>query len=265
MSKFKFVNIVDIIFISVATFLIIFAWIQFFIKKFILSLVISAILAIGIIMLLKWLKNRKYLANQARINKSSQFALFKLAIQTMPTTKLATLIKKQLPAKYLAKITKGEIHFIKGNTLNTFIFYYENELTELKLLDVIKTHTATNLVVFCSTFKDSVVPITRAFKNKNIQLIDLEHLFEIFNTKNITVDTSNIDLNKHKITIKEILKNSLSRQKSKGYFISGLVLLFTSLIIPYKIYYVVISSILFMLSLACRFKPLPKINSSIFD
>ena len=50
-----------------------------------------------------------------------------------------------------------------------------------------------------------------------------------------------------------------------GYFISGLILLLTSLIIPYKIYYVVFSSILFLLSLICRLRPKNKINKSIFD
>ena len=265
MSKFKFVNIVDTIFISIATFLIIFAWIQFFVKNFLLSLFLSAILTITILCIIRWLKSKKHSSNQAKLTYNSNLVCFKLAIQTMPSTKLATLIKKLIPAKYLAKTTKGDITFVKDNTPHTFTFYYATELTEAKLLEIIKTKPAKHLTIFCSSHTQDVKVIASAFKNRHIELITLEQLFEIFNSKNISIDTSHIDLNKHKITLREILKNSISRNKSKGYFISGLVLLFTSIIIPYKIYYVVFSSILFTLSLICRFMPRHKTNISIFD
>ena len=66
------------------------------------------------------------------------------------------------------------------------------------------------------------------------------------------------------LQIKDILKNSLSRSHAKGYFISGLILLFTSLIIPFKIYYVVFSSVLFILSILCKFKPSPPNTNTLF-
>ena len=265
MSKFKFVNIVDTVFISFAVFFIIFAWIQFFLKNFMLSLVLSIFLSVGLMLTIRHFKSKKYTSYQLDINKKYNLTSFKLAIQTMPTIKLATIIKNLLPAKYMAKINKGDITFIKNDTKNIFIFYYSNELNEPTLLNIIKTHKAQNLTIFCSCYSHDVKAVANAFKNMQINLVNLEELFEIFNKNNINLDTSHIDLNKHKVTIKEILKNSISRNKSKPYFISGLVLLFTSLIIPYRLYYVIFSSILFSLSLICRFKPTTKSNISIFD
>jgi len=265
MSRFKFVNIVDTIFISLATLLIIFAWIQFFIKNFLLSLLLSTALSIGVLFIIRYFKSKKYSNQQTKLNQLSNLEIFKLAILTMPSTKLATIIKKLLPYKYLPHTNKGDINFTKNNTTNTFTFYYSNDLNEPKLLELIKTKPAQNLTIFCLNYSQEVKTIATAFKNKHIELINIEQLFDIFNTKNISLDTSHIDLTKHKITLKEILKNTISRNKSKGYFISGLVLLLTSLIIPYRIYYVVFSSILFILSLICRFKPVPKFNKSIFD
>ena len=183
----------------------------------------------------------------------------------MPTTQLTNTIKRLLPTKYMAKTYKGDIIFVKNDTENVFTFYYSSELTEAKLLDIIKTKQAQNLTIFCANYSQDIKAIANAFKNKQINLVNLEQLFEIFNAYDIKIDTSNIDLNKHKITIKELLKNSISRNKSKPYFISGLVLLLTSLIIPYRVYYVIFSSILFALSLICRFKHTIKSNTSIFD
>lgn len=265
MSKFKFVNIIDTVFISIATFLIFFAWVQFFVKNFLLSILIGSILSISVILILRWFKLKKSYSTQAKVAHNTNLICFKLAIQTMPTTKLSTLIKKQLSPNYLPKINKGDINFVKNNISYTYTFYYASELTESKLLEIIKTKPAKNITIFCSNVTQDVKTLALAFKNKQIQIITLEQLFEIFNSKNISIDTSHIDLNKHKITLREILKNSISRNKSKGYFISGLVLLFTSIIIPYKIYYVVFSSALFTLSLVCRLRPTVKSNHSIFD
>ena len=265
MSKFKFINIIDTAFLSILTFLIIFAWVQFFAKNLLLSLFVSAILAIAVMLGARWLKSRKYNASQQIIANNANLIKFKLTVQTMPTAKLASMIKRLIPTKYLAKTNKGDIVFTKDTQSFTFTFYYSTPLNEAKVLELIKTKTADNLAIFCSSHDKEAKLVSTAFKNKKIELVDLEQLYQIFNQNNIALNTDHIDLNKSKITLKEILKNSLSRDKSKGYFISGLVLLFTSIIIPYRIYYVVFSSVLFLLSLLCRLKPATKVNHSLFD
>ena len=265
MSKFKFINLFDAIFLSIASLFIVFVWIQFFVKNIILSLIFSIFITLGIIVVFKWLKNKKMFKLNQLVSKSNNLILFKLAIQTMPNTKLNILIKKLIPKQYLAKTVKGDIIFTKNNCNHLITTYFQSDLTEYKLLEIVKTKSAANINLICTNFSPEVGLISKAFKNKTINLITIEQLFEMFTNKNITIDTSNIDLSKHKITLKETLKNSLSRNKSKGYFISGLVLLFTSIIIPYKIYYVVFSSVLFLLSILCRFKPTVKHSRTLFD
>ena len=265
MSKFKFINLLDNLFIYISIFLISFAWIQFFAKSFILSLLLSAILAITIILLIRFFKNKNNLNHQISLNRQHNFEIFKLAIQTMPTSKLAMTIKKLIPPKYMAKVYKGDIIFSKNNSSHIFTFYYAGNLDEYKLLEIIKTKSQQNITIFCPSHPNELKSIIKAFKHKNINLISLEQLFDLFNDKQIKINTSHIDLSKHKITLKEILKNSISQSKSKGYFISGLVLLFTSIVIPYRIYYVIFSSILFILSLLCRIKPISKSNIDIFN
>ncbi len=265
MSKFKFVNIIDTAFLSVLTFLIIFAWVQFFLRNLALSLFVSAILAIALMLGIRWFKSRKYSASQQIIANNSNLIKFKLAVQTMPSAKLCAIIKKLIPQQYLAHTSKGDIIFTKNNQQYTFTFYYSAPLNDTKLLELIKTKTTANLVIFCSAYDKDAQMIASAFKNKKVELINLEQLYQIFNQNSISINTDHIDLNKTKITLKELLKNSVSRDKAKGYFVSGLVLLFTSIIIPYRIYYVVFSSILFLLSLICRLKPTTPVNHSLFD
>ena len=244
--------------------LIIFAWVQFFVRNFLLSLIVSTALSIAIILLVRQLRLRKHNAINLKISQQTNFNIFKLILLTSPTLKIATIIKNMLPSQYNPKITKSDINFVKNDTTHTFTFCFIN-LDETKLLELIKTYTAKNLTIFCNSCDNSIYHLTKVFKNKTIEIVTLEQLFDIFNETNIQLDSSNIDLSKTKTTLKQIAKNFISRSKSKGYFVSGLVLLFTSIIIPFRLYYVIFSSALFALSLICKFKSIPKVNKSIFD
>ena len=247
MSKFKIVNIVDLIFIALATLLIIFAWVQFFVKNILLSLFISVILSIAILLVVNYFKSKKQQKKQALFASQTKFLKFKLAIQTMSNVNLIKLVKKLIPSP-ATTTTKGDIRFIKDEVMYLVTFFYCYELTSAKLMDLIKTKNCFHLVVFCSTFSKDAEQISASFKNKHITLISLEQLYSLCDKKGIEVDLSNINLSKSKATISTALKGILSRHNSKGYFISGLVILFTSLLIPYRIYYVIVSSILFVLS-----------------
>ena len=264
MSKFKFVNIVDLVFITICTFILMFAWVQFFVKSLFLSLFVSVLLTFTLMIVVRVFKSRKYDAQQLILSNNTNLIKFKLAIQTMPTLSLARIIKQLIPTEYNPKISKNTITFVKNGSTYTFVLYYSNELNENNILEILKTTNCNNIVVFCSSYGKQVKEISTSFNNISVELISLEQLYEIFNKNNINISTDNIVLNQPKSTLKQILKRCISREKSKGYFISGLILLISSILVPYKIYYLVFSSILIILSLACRIKPNQKINTDLF-
>ena len=255
MSKFKFINVVDTFFIALAIMLIVFAWLQFFIKNIAISIMLSAVTSLAIMFFIRHVKSKKQIKYISNESKNTEILKFKLAIQTLPNNKLVALIKQLVPTQYETKTLKDGISFVKDGYSHTITFNFDGELTESNLLKIIKTNPSNHITICCLQFNNEVKYVCNSFKNKYINLINADQLYELFMRNNIYVDTSNIDLSKHKISVREIFKNAVLRNKSKGYFISGLVLLFTSLIIPYKIYYVVFSTILFALSLICRFKP----------
>lgn len=266
MSKFRFINIVDTFFISLATMLIIFVWLQFFIKNVLISLTLSILISLAIIYVTHRINQKKHTRYLNTESRNTELLKFKLAIQTLPNTKLISLIKKLIPSKYITKTVNGDIFAEKDGCTHILTTILNDKLSEQKLLETIKDKQSDHLTIFCLSFNNEIISICKMFKNKHINLINLEQLYEIFTQNNISIDTSNIDISKHKITLIEILKNIVSRNKSKGYFISGIVLLFTSLIIPYKLYYVVFSSILFILSIICRVRPHNKsATKSIID
>lgn len=255
MSKFKFVSIVDTFFITLAILLIIFAWVQFFVKNIFLSLVLSSIATLFIIFFMRYLKSKKQTKFLNNLSKTTEITKFKLALQTLSNAKITALIKRLIPQQYESKSIKNGLSFTKDKHRHIIIYNFDSELNEATLLKIVKSTKNNHITICCITYSNDVKYILNAFKNKYINLIHAEQLYEIFMQNNIVIDTSNIDLSQHKVTLPEVLKGIISRNKSKGYFLSGLIILFTSLIIPYKIYYVIFSTILFILSLVCRFKP----------
>lgn len=265
MSKFKLINIIDSIFLIITIFFIVFAWVQFFVRQLFLSCFITLILVCALIFFMRWLKTKQRLAYQLKQTENAEFIKFKLTIQTMPNSQLIRYIKKLIPSAYSPKSLNGDIYFTKNSYTHIFTFCYNQLLDESTILNLIKTKKTTNLTIFCSSFNNSATQIASAFKNIKIGIITIEQLYQIFKQNNIKIDLSNIDLSKAKVSLKGIVKNSLSRSHAKGYFISGLILLLTSLIVPFKIYYVVFSSALFVLSILCKIKPIGKTNPSLFD
>ena len=64
-----------------------------------------------------------------------------------------------------------------------------------------------------------------------------------------------------KPSVSSLVEYSLNRKRTKGYFFSSLILLFSSFIVRYNIYYVIFSSLLLILSLFSFFNP--KFNKKI--
>lgn len=252
MSKFRFINFLDFIFIFLAIFLIFFAWFNFFVRNIILSAFLAVFLSSVIIFIFKYFKNIGYQKNLS--NQASQTAIlkFKLAIQTYSSQKLISLLKRLVPASVSA-VKSGNIYFMQNNKKCVFIPCLQN-VDEAQVLSLIKNIIADEIVIFCLDFTGSAESVCSVFKDRNIRLININKFYNILSAKQIEVQTNHIDLSKPKVSVREILKNSLAPQKAKGYFISGLVLLFTSLIIPYKVYYVVFSSLLLLLSILCKFR-----------
>lgn len=263
MSKFRLINILDIIFITIASFLLVFAWVQFFLRNLIFSLLISAIITSSMLITIKLIKSKHLSRLQNKTRLEADILKFKLTIQTLPSTKFAQLIKKIIPKDLDPHIQKGDIIFTNNNFPTTCT--YASDLNINTLLKIIKEKPTNSLIIFCPDYSQDVKHISTSFQNKSIKLVKLDELYPIFNQHNIQIDTSNINLHKCKLTLKEIALNAISRDKSKGYFISGIILLFTSIIIPFKIYYVIFSTILMSLSIICRFRTKPKTSKNFFD
>ena len=100
--------------------------------------------------------------------------------------------------------------------------------------------------------------LTLAF---SILLITKEKLFiDYFSKYQIYPDESKINTSITKLKFKDILNGLFIPEKAKSYFFCGLILIFSSIILPYHLYYIIFGSLLLIFSIICKI--LPKIRQN---
>ena len=90
---------------------------------------------------------------------------------------------------------------------------------------------------------------------KKFEIVSKKELYdEWFLKHSIFPDASFLNTEKMKISFKKILRNFIVRNKSKSYLFCGFILLFSSIILPYHLYYLIFGSLLIIMSILCRFE-----------
>ncbi len=313
MSKYGLVNLIDKIFITVGVFLLLFAWINFYLHSLWVSFVLSLIFCFGVVYLIFFLvgqKNKK--AALTRQNDQEMNRLF-LNFRLNPKSERLKLLKEILVRElcmqnkdYIKKdfenvvekkaialgensvknceevnklnknLTKNAKNSIKNgekcenfvNLINGMLTFTINNKKHLVVLatqyEKIYEHDLINIVdefldlnfdeidIVCAGVENVNANI---FLDKKINFIDKFTLYQLFKKHNIYPKCDNIKTDHDKIRFVEILKHMFVPAKAKGYFLCGLVIIFSSIILPYHIYYLVFGSVLMLFSIACKLMP----------
>lgn len=257
MSKFKIVNLFDKVFITVAIFLIAYAWINFYVRSLWITFIFSLIVTSAVVFILYYFLNKKSSKiattnkEKAEINKT--FYVFRLTANE----ERLKLLKKIFENDYKTELKNGMLTYTKDEKLHLVItatkyeIITQNEL--LCLLDGFDSIKVDFIDVVCN---EQAVSNTNIFKDKTINFINKSELYYLLKNANVKLDDNNINTTVNKIKFKDILKGVFTPNKARGYFLCGLVLIFSSLILPYHVYYVVVGSMLMLFSVICKILPL---------
>lgn len=261
MSKFKIINLVDQLFISVCVFLVIYAWINFYIRNLWTTFILSLIFSFAIIFILFYFLDKKQ--NKAMLNKkkADDMNKYHLAFRLLSDIQKLELIKSILEKKFIVSFNETKLMYSKNNENHLIIISTEQEkLNQNDLLNLITNITLddiTQIDIICNAY--STIK-TKILKNVNINLIDKEKLFnEYFCSAEIFPDISRIDNSITKFSWREFALNMFTPNKAKSYFFAGFILIFSSIILPYHIYYLLFGSTLIIFSILCKL--LPKIKN----
>lgn len=252
MSKYKIVNIVDRIFISTCVFLLFFAWINFYVRDLRLTFVFALLASFSVCFLLflyfskKQTKENKTKARIGLVEK--HFLAFILQSNQERLDSLSQVYDTEKSS------TNG---FLKSKN-NLYFVYTENEkLDKTAYFNIIAQAKNLNFETLYIICGDIGEPLNlQIFKDKKVKIINKTQLLDDYENKNVDiVSNSNLNLAPPKIKWVDIAKNIFAPQKAKSYFVCGLVLLFSSVVLPYNFYYIIFGSMLMLFALICKILP----------
>ena len=155
---------------------------------------------------------------------------------------------------------KDSLIFTKDGKTTQLMLCLENEkVTLFNLYNLIQKleNNVDVLRIICNDFESNLN--TKILKNLSIEFVAKKELYEnYFLSQNLFPNCSNLNTENERRNFKIIIKNFINPKKSKSYFLCGLVLIFSSLILPFKTYYLVFGSTLLILSIVCKLQPIFK-------
>lgn len=249
-------QIIDFILTNIALFLILFAWSRFIFKKsgsLVPFFVILAILVGWNTIKVSFKSHKKsFVVPQ---NESEKWAYFVSTQNESANLDFLISLYGNEAQKLSANL------FLLPNGVGIGFDFFENELSDIRALKIVRFAKEQNIkkvAIYCIDCDKKIKMFLENIKDIEVAVCDKNCL--VYKTKKAGLAPPNIfeQKPKNKIKFKEFLSISLSRQKAKGYFLSGVLIFFCSLIVRRNIYYVLMSSLLFLLSiLSLRQKQAP--------
>ena len=245
-KNFSLAHIFDWLFLNLCIFLFLFAWIRFVSKSFAAAATITTvILIVANVAKFCFFPQKKPEKSQKQLGKlSSDFFVNYMSLN----------------AKERAALVGNSF----GKRVKNGLYLSENRLVlvalEQKPLDIamalncakfaVKNEVAT-LVVLCQAGLKDDINLLQSIKNVKIEILCGSEAYEYFCKHSSPPQTCLVTGQRSKITFKDLANEAVEPSKAKKYFLSGLLVFFCSLVVRYNIYYVLMSSAMFFLSLMC--------------
>jgi len=255
MTKYKVINLIDKIFISVAIFLFIFAWINFYTRNLWLTFILSLVFTFACLFLLFYFVNKKTKKNTAHKNELLEidkcYFGFRLMSLNNQLHLLSTALKNQN-----TKIENEMLTYTENNKkIGIYIATEFETITEnifFNIASKFRDSDIDEIQIICYSFASFNAML---FKNKTFVFIDKTKLYKsLFLPNNVFPFFDDLNTIKKQIKLIDVLSKFFVPHKAKSYFICGLILIFSSIILPYHFYYIIFGSMFLLFSIICKLK-----------
>ena len=257
MNKFKLTTLVDKLFITCAVFLLVFAWINFFVRNLFTTFFLSLIFSFAILFVCFYFFNHKQLKKTSRANLIKEVEKNFLAFSLLSFKDKLTLLFNILSNAYKCEKHRDKIVYLNGNKRGVVLLFFSNEkITQFELANLVSgMYKFDEIKIICKEKNPSLN--LKIFKNSAIEIVSKNELFNnYFSPASTYPEATFLDNEKPHTNFRKVMRNFISKNKSKSYLFCGLFMMFSSIILPYHIYYLIFGSALLILSVCSRFEHL---------
>lgn len=266
-SKFSLILDSTILFVTIS--LLIFAWVRFYTKSIAISLIIGILIGTLVITLTFILYRKR--TKHIKIKKEEKSKIEYLALNLPFTTKtnLLDFFKSSLQNNFNVSIQNDFLILKENNSQNSahntlhstiFVPYFDKNKLDMDIISLyIKIAQISKIfsITFCAKdFDDDVKSFVKQVENYDIKLLDLTEFYCNY-AKNIQLPQV-LDITKPKLTKNELVNYAFSPARARHYLLFGLLIILTSFLVPFKIYYLISGSTLCLTALLVKLIPILK-------
>lgn len=256
MKTFKLSSIMDFILGAVFVFLSCFVWARYFFHNLYLSLLLCSVVTFCIISLYYLIRRKK--KEKLNLQKTELQAARDISTYFLLSTKQETIntFFKILSKNYSAKLKNGLI-LIDNYAVRPI--YSSSEITDKDILESyskIKNSNVEKIIICCLSASAKAKDIANIINSKKIEIYSEFNTYtKIFKPANFTVELPKKPKEqlKAKQRFLKYAQVALVKERTKSYFFVSIVLLFSSFVLRYNIYYLIFSTLTTILALYSRF------------
>ncbi len=259
MHNLKLSKILDILLTAMTLFILFFCWIRFYTKNLILSILIALLTTFLIVFLLFFHKHRKDRKKDITA-KQKKLALdcatqFRFSSPQAVQSFFFNILKE----KY--KVTKKDLGLLIAYEDETLFFmpsFQKDIFTSDDLANIYscaKKYGATQLSICSTEFNVHSKNLAKAIKTLPIFLLDIYDTYGQIIAPSNRLPEKVVDTQRAKLTFKQVLSFAVSKERTKNYFLLGIVLIFSSFFVLFKVYYLVFGSLLLAMAALTRVLP----------
>lgn len=255
MKKFSFYIIVDFIFKFLLLFTINLIWTLYFIQKTWISILLAGVISVLLILLFNFLSSKKQAKNNIKLKEKKYAQDVKDTFILMKQKNVVEFFYELAKSKHEAEI------FSKYVLINNQIILFPNiksrqlEIDELiDLYNQINKKNIKKIIVLCNNFNSNIEKILNNFDTKTI-VLDFSQTYNLLLKKynmfpKITIKPEV----KAKNSLKQIVISAFDKKKTRGYVVSAMFIIFSSFFVSFRVYYLIVATILLILALLCQFE-----------
>jgi len=242
---------------SFLVFIIAWLWISFYIRGFAMILILSTAVTLAVNYVITIINTHRSKTKAITKQQREHMAQVILQLKFMTKPQLISLLKKALPKE--ARVYVNQKRF----TLHPL--FHVPIPSERDIIRCIKSARKNSKIFFLADF---FPPATIAFAKSldyDIVMLDAEGTYTQILAPTQTFPEIKIQTKKPspRKTLSDIKTLVFNRTRTKSYVITGMVILFSSLIVRLHLYYIIFATIVFSLALTSYFSP--KISGNLFE
>lgn len=257
----KFSRIFQVLFRWLLTFTVAFVWARYFIHSLWQATLIATAVSVVFNLIFRVAFNKKSsvssLKKQERENAENAFLSLSMDVKAMDF--FATLASKTGKAEKKKNCVVVEYESGEKTVLIPFLSHKNLSCDEIAAYVVLaRKYKANKIVIICENADKECFSFAKNFDEKFVILNQYEAYEKLYKAQDCFPPIT-IKYKKEKaLAFKELAMFSLNKSRAKGYFISALVLVVSSIFVRSTIYYCVVASLLIIMAAISLCNPFAK-------